>query len=539
MLPTLAAGSVHTCVTSPPYYGLRDYGTATWEGGDAACDHRPDTKRQYSDASTMVGSTSHQENCGSLRGFRTGCPKCGARRIDQQIGLEKTPDQYVAELVAVFREVRRVLRDDGTLWLNLGDSYAASQSAGDKTFGNPAFNENRPSRAATKTPARQRGDLKPKDLLGIPWRVAFALQAPDYLGTIRNETDRAWLAGLVDGEGCITILEAKSGHNSGSSYPPILQVRMCDRECIDHAMRITGTGGESPAQYPASMEGQRPSYQWRIHGRKAADTIAEIYPFLLIKRKQAIVAWNHQAVRDSYETKRGVKIPAAALEKQRLCREIIQKLNQREPVDLPSWMVEPPPPIGPGWFLRQDVIWHKPNPMPESVRDRCTKAHEYIFLLAKSARYYYDAEAVAEASSDARVGTSIGEVRDKIIDDDGKFNHATRKGLMRARKYGETRNRRSVWTVTPKPFKGAHFATFPPDLIKPCILAGCPVGGTVLDPFNGSGTTGMVAMKHGRKYVGIELNPDYIKMSEDRITKAVNERPMFAAGLAKTGGGVA
>ncbi len=166
-----------------------------------------------------------------------------------------------------------------------------------------------------------------------------------------------------------------------------------------------------------------------------------------------------------------------------------------------------------GWYLRQDLIWHKPNPMPESVQDRCTKAHEYIFLLSKSQRYYYDADSIAEPVVCESGGACFGKVgRDgpgsrRISDAD---NDRIRSG---------TRNKRSVWTVTTKPYKGAHFATFPPDLIEPCIRAGCPSGGTVLDPFHGSGTTGQVACKNGCRYIGIELNPDYIELSKKRFTQ--------------------
>ena len=262
-LGLLGDGSVSCVVTSPPYWGLRDYGH------------------------------------------------------DGQMGLEETPDAYVAGMVEVFREVRRVLRDDGTLWLNLGDSYVSSP----------------------------RGN-KPKDLIGIPWRVAFALQAD-------------------------------------------------------------------------------------------------------------------------------------------------------------------------GWWLRQDIIWSKPNPMPESVTDRCTKAHEYLFLLSKSARYHFDADAIKEpmtASSATRLsqpGLAEQKGSDRVP---GKTN-----GAMKA-VGGDTRNKRSVWTVATQPFSEAHFATFPPALIEPCILAGCPKGGTVLDPFGGAGTTGVVADRLGRDAILIELNPDYIKIAEKRLS---------------------
>ena len=259
----LPDGSVQTCVTSPPYFGLRDYG------------------------------------------------------VDGQLGLEQTPNQYVSAMVEVFREVRRVLADGGTLWLNLGDSYGSS-----------------------------------KQLIGIPWRVALALQAD-------------------------------------------------------------------------------------------------------------------------------------------------------------------------GWYLRQDIIWHKPNPMPESVRDRCTKSHEYIFMLSKSPRYFFDGEAIKEPvaeSTTARLAqptlpTQAGSARVP-----GKTN-----GNMKAVGNGETRNKRSVWTVTTKPFKGAHFATFPPDLIEPCVLAGSRPGDNVLDPFGGSGTTAGVALKHGRSAVLCELNPEYAALVPDRIASIAGE----------------
>ena len=306
VLATLPAGSVQCCITSPPYWGLRDYQT------------------------------------------------------DGQLGLEPTPEEYVANTVAVFREVWRVLRDDGTLWLNLGDSYA--RQAGDDSTKNVDSGLGRTGRTGKAATLFKKGcntpppGLKPKDLVGIPWRVAFALQAD-------------------------------------------------------------------------------------------------------------------------------------------------------------------------GWYLRQDIIWHKPNPMPESVTDRCTKAHEYIFLLTKQPKYYYDNEAVKEA------GNYEPATRDKSAEGytaDYAFGDRFSSG---ARQYGVAgkRNKRSVWTVTTKPFKGAHFATFPPDLIEPCVLAGSKPGDTLLDPFNGAGTTGVVAMRHGRRYIGIELNADYLEMSCKRIQGERNSitMPMF------------
>ena len=190
-----------------------------------------------------------------------------------------------------------------------------------------------------------------------------------------------------------------------------------------------------------------------------------------------------------------------------------------------------------GWYLRQDIIWHKPNPMPESVKDRCTKSHEYIFLLSKSPRYYFDGEAIAEPTANS----TVARLSQNVEKQQGSYTPSKANGAMKAKapryggkKYTENpdkfyrtksgraydyrpkRNKRDVWTVTTKPYKGAHFATFPPDLIEPCVLAGCPVGGVVLDPFAGSGTTGMVAKQNGRDFVLIELNEEYVKLCENR-----------------------
>lgn len=294
----MPTASVHTCVTSPPYFGLRDYG------------------------------------------------------VDGQIGLEETPDEYVMRLVEVFREVWRVLRDDGTLWLNLGDSYATQG-------GSHAHRDDQKSVGANSVvvsgavPNRNRkppNNLKTKDLIGIPWRVAFALQAD-------------------------------------------------------------------------------------------------------------------------------------------------------------------------GWYLRQDIIWHKPNPMPESVRDRCTKSHEYIFLMTKNPRYYFDNESIREQGV-YPAGTRAAKGGAKRFNKENVNSRPPKYAI-----YDGMRNKRSVWSVTTKPFKGAHFATFPPDLIEPCILAGCPKNGIVMDPFGGSGTTAGVAIKHGRNAIVCELNPEYASMMPLRV-ETITGKPL-------------
>ena len=340
-LSEFAPQSARTCVTSPPYYGLRDYGTATWIGGDPNCNHRRDSKVKPENCNT--GHKNHDEMYGVGDAiYKTVCPKCGAIRQDSQIGLEETPEEYIESLVDVFRSVRDVLTDDGTLWVNLGDSYYNYR---------PGKGQSYPKQSVSKTKqdlpdeCNKRGNkldgLKEKDLIGIPWMFAFAM------------------------------------------------------------------------------------------------------------RKD-------------------------------------------------------------GWYLRQDIIWHKPNPMPESVKDRCTKSHEYIFLFSKNRKYFYDNESIKEP-----VKQDWG-TRDRTK---GKY-HNIGSGLQPhsgLTKSYERKNKRSVWSVTVKPYKEAHFATYPPDLIEPCIKAGSEEGDTILDPFMGAGTTAAVAKSLKRHYIGCELNEDYGNLIQKRI----------------------
>jgi DNA modification methylase len=365
MLRQMPAESVHCVVTSPPYWGLRDYGTATWEGGDPTCDHRQAARKpaDWSTSGLQRNKKSPELSAGTIAlvnhqqepHYRDLCGKCGARRVDSQIGLEPDLHSYVAAMVGVFREVRRVLRKDGTLWLNLGDSYAASvngRSAADtKALGND-------DRTFRDKPFSTVGNgLKPKDLCGIPWRVAFALQAD-------------------------------------------------------------------------------------------------------------------------------------------------------------------------GWWLRQDIIWSKPNPMPESVTDRCTKAHEYLFLLSKSERYYYDAEAIKEKVGEEtrRQQTFRGGCYTNNTAFNNSHDYAGHAPYSDGDPSLRGRNKRSVWEVTTQPFSEAHFATFPFALIEPCIKAGCPADGTVLDPFAGAGTTGLVADRLRRNAILIELKPEYAAMARRRIE---GDAPLF------------
>jgi DNA modification methylase len=359
-LKELPDSSVQTVVTSPPYWGLRDYGTANWTGGDESCEHIKDPSKTKKFGNDEFNKNRPSREATKLPGyyFKDFCELCGATFEDNQIGLEQSPDDFIEQLCIVFDEVWRVLKDDGTIWVNLGDSYSAMRDSKASPDSLRTGDGTRVSSAANRNPENLRkAGLKHKDLVGIPWRFAFAMQAR-------------------------------------------------------------------------------------------------------------------------------------------------------------------------GWYLRSDIIWHKPNPMPESVTDRPTKSHEYIFLMTKSPRYYYDHEAIKEPASDesmARMKRGVSDSHKNIDGAPGQTKHS----MNQAREYdpsresAELRNKRTVWTISTKPYKEAHFATYPSDLIQPCILAGSKEGDTVLDPFSGSGTTGEVALKHGRHYIGLELNPDYAAISEKRITDAV------------------
>jgi len=409
-LKTIEAGSVQTCVTSPPYYGLRDYGTAKWEGGALDCDHT------YAKGGRNPETSSGQlSNRGTLFSqYEKVCKRCGALRVDDQIGLEETPEIYVEKLVQVFREVRRVLKDDGTLWLNLGDSY--NNSSGFSRATNGHHRDGRIGGAEDKV-ALQHPTIKTKDLLGIPWMVAFALRAD----------------GAADWKAVQTIDRVRN--------------------------EILGTYEDEPIP----------------------DKVINVLERLDAEYREA---------------------------------------------------------KGNSWYLRSDIIWHKPNPMPESVTDRPTKSHEHIFLFSKSATYYYDAEAIKEPSVENNWEERLTRNSDKSFPQERRNGIRTRPSYSFARmvnespkpgernqhradrediEYSGVRNKRDVWTVNSQPYRDAHFATFPPKLIEPCILAGSRVGDIVLDPFNGSGTTGAVAIKHHRNYIGCELNPDYICLTNKRL----------------------
>jgi DNA modification methylase len=469
VLRTLPPGSVHCCVTSPPYFGLRDYGVAG------------------------------------------------------QIGLEPTPDAFVAEMVAVFREVRRVLADDGTLWLNLGDSYSMS------TKGSSGKGEKQITNKGTLLADRRwqiAPGFKPKDLIGIPWMVAKALQAPFYTGRIASEADRAYLAGFLDGEGTISFVERDRGPDHTPTHDVRVFLTNTDDAILRHfcdmtAGRVYHHDGERENRF-----GSRPCFRWQMGTHDGALLIRELFPHLRTKRKQAALVWT---LYGTLRHKNGhARTPAAVVEQRRAIADMVRALNRGEAVDLPAWVEEPPSCHEPGWYLRSDIIWHKPNPMPESVRDRPTSAHENIFLLAKSERYFFDADAVRVPYArdwDENNGGSWAQGKGDAQRVAERGKAGTHSGAYPMPDKGGA-NIRNVWTVATQPFVGAHFATFPPALIEPCIKAGCPAGGTVLDPFGGAGTTGLVADRLHRHAILIELNPEYAEMARQRI---IGDAGMFAA----------
>ena len=407
VLSRLPSESVDMCVTSPPYYGLREYG------------------------------------------------------MDGQIGLEKTPEEYVAKLVAIFREVRRVLKKEGTMWLNLGDSYCGSTSE------TPSIREDSPIAAGTvlsqemrsgrgnRTRAMYQSGLKPKDLIGIPWKTAQALQAPYYTGRIARERDRVWLAAMIDAEGTICGFDHDRADDGSHRSGLHLTITNTSTTLLDEAARIWPTSRSRHQRPYAGHLGTMDSWRWIIHGiENKMAAIRELYPYLIVKRQQAIVGYTLLTL--MADAKRLGHSPQkdSVLAKRRVLTGLLSDLNHQRPVILPDWLIEPPSMYEPGYYLRQDIIWSKPNPMPESVTDRCSKSHEYIFLLAKSAKYYYDAEAIKE-----KTVTNDNSDRDR---DNSKLNNTpgrTRMGGLVTNNY-ELRNKRSVWEITTQPYSAKKSISF-------------------------------------------------------------------------------
>ena len=520
VLATLPDESVQCCVTSPPYFGLRDYGTATWEGGDAGCDH------VVGEIRTGLGmkALSEQYRGGGVKvsdpkpmTAKGQCPRCGALRVDRQIGMEATPDEYVARLVAVFSEVRRVLKSDGTCWVNLGDSYnsvghkKSSSGYGTTGLAGGKAQEHSPLRRENNCPG-----LKHKDLIGIPWSVAKALQAPFYTGPVKGVCDQVWLAAMLDAEGSICGTEYQTGDRTKTNiYISITNtsvpvIEKCDRlfpQELKHIYdKVNGTSN-------------RKCFRWDVERiDQKAMFLRTIYPHLVAKRKQAIIGYTFIEMQRGLASKKKGYL-AEQHERRSWLMRALSLLNSGQDVDIPGWCIEPPSLFEPGYYLRQDIIWSKPNPMPESVADRCTKSHEYLFLLTKSERYYYDADAISERSTTNDPRTPYGSDGAWALDGRNKWDEG--KGRPRAEGVDVTRrNRRSVWTIATKPCAEAHFAVMPEALVEPCVLAGSRPGDVVLDPFMGSGTVGRVAERLGRDWIGIDLNPAYSDIQKKRTAQA-------------------
>jgi hypothetical protein len=342
---------------------------------------------------------------------------------------------------------------------------------------------------------------------------------------------------MIDGEGTICGFDHDRADDGSHRSGVHIAITNTNGALLDEAARIWPTSRSEHQRPSAGHLGTMTSWRWLIHGiENKMAVLRDLYPYLIAKRRQAVVAYSLLLL--MADAKRLGHSPQkdAVLAKRKVLTALLSDLNHQRPVVMPDWLTEPPLLCEPGFYLRQDIIWSKKNCMPESVTDRCTKSHEYIFLLAKSERYYFDAAAIAEPSvtGDPRKPYAPGQVDDRGDGHDrgggtiresvkrGGFNGKTNvlEGREAFRAIQDTRNKRSVWTVASQPFAEAHFATFPPALIEPCILAGCPSGGTVLDPFMGSGTVAQVAQDLGRQWTGIELNPLYVQMVQKRSAQA-------------------
>lgn len=517
VLPMLPAQSVQCCVTSPPYWGLRDYGTATWEGGESGCDHKYRVPSPYNTGfNERWGNSSGKSKQESERHevlYKGVCGKCGARRIDSQLGLEETPQEYVEKMVRVFREVWRVLKDDGTLWLNMGDGYAASGVSGLSVKGETSTLVGSANSAHTTQKKSVLAGLKPKDLCMMPARVAMALQQPYYSGSIKDERDRIWLAAMLDAEGCMFIHRRKEGQHNGQGYyrthdnfGPGVEISNTHEAIIQRILSIVGKGSICTQGPEENGRRKQLLYRWNLRTTESKELVRALYPHLIAKRQQARILYG---------------CPSSGDEATRAHASLIAMHRGLPPtIDFK----DPPSCFEKGWTIRSDIIWSKLNPMPESVTDRPTKAHEYIFLLTKAERYFYDAEAIREPDSGLQGGRQQAAFNgtNKYSDCDYKSTHVGHghDGIGR-QTYTGFRNKRTVWTIATQPYREAHFATFPEEIPNLCILAGSKVGDVVLDPFAGSGTTGRVALELGRKAVLIELSPQYVTMIRERTNVTI------------------
>ncbi len=406
VLPQLEAEFIQCVVTSPPYWGLRKYeGEQDRVWGDNECEHEWDTETiTLTNNNGLQGSTLtsgagperrqawHDGKGGVMR--RGTCSLCGAWR--GAFGLEPTPELYVEHTVEYLRAIRRVLRKDGVVFWNCGDSYAAGGMGGHQQ--SQSFHGHS-ERDGDRLPKKAPPGLKPKDLCLIPFRVALAAQQPWREFTIKRIEDRAWLAGIVDADGCIGIHHTDRG--AYHQFQPYLSVGCSDKVMIQNCIRITERSGSRQVVRPPvddrGIRSNRTHYEWRLEGENAARILEDIYPHLVVKERQARIAhalWvNLQSTKELHKGK-GHKLPDAVLSERLRLWELCKDCNQRNPAEVNLPVV--PQHIEPGWYVRSIIIWNKPNPMPESVTDRPTESHEYILMLTKSARYYWDQEAVRE-----------------------------------------------------------------------------------------------------------------------------------------------
>jgi len=454
---------VQCVVTSPPYWGLRKYSgeqELIWGGKD--CEHRWADRKYLMHSgrgdAPKSGKYSTQEPIPDMPMLDNTCSLCGAWK--GAYGLEPSPELYIQHTVEILREIRRVLRKDGVVLWNIGDSYFASGGAGgDYNTGGLREGQPRYKQGNGKT----RYNLKPKDLCLIPFRVALAAQEPYQEFTIKELSDRAWLAGIIDADGCIGIHHYDRG--TYHQFNPFVSVGCSDETMVSRCATITRCNG--------SRQVNRPHYEWRLEGGNAAKILEDIYPYLIVKEKQARVA--HALWRNIQDTKelhkgRGHKTPDSVVRDRIALWELIKKCNQREDVDVNL----PPVPqhIEPGWWVRSVIIWSKNNPMPESVTDRPTGSHEYILMLTKSARYYWDADAVREPA----LPDSYRTYRPMTSGAMAQESHFT-DGQPQGRTCGVSeggRNIRSVWEFPTQPYPEAHFAVFPEKLPEICIKAATP-----------------------------------------------------------------
>jgi hypothetical protein len=469
--------------------GLRDYGIEpqVW-GGEPSCTHvwggeGKNGQRQRNGAEgglhdgrptdKLADNVTLHPSTGSF------CRLCGCWR--GSLGLEPTLSLYLDHMVEVCREVRRVMRHDATFWLNIGDSYAGSGKGGNPDAGKQATNRGSQTigvlygkvgetakQAAVTNVTRDAVGFKAKDLMMVPARLAIRLQEPYHFGPIKREIDRAWLAGIVDADGCIGIRRGDNG-KWNPSYIPYLSVGCSDLAILDRCAEITGLGKVNLKSHagdtdPRGIKQRRDGYLWRLDGQIASKVIRDILPYLVQKGIQARVCDAMNQSQAEHRPARNKPVEKDIVAYRQALYEGIKSLNQRESVDLPK-IPEPLTNIEPGWYLRSDIIWAKASAMPESVTDRPTSAHEHVFLLSKAARYFYDSEAIKEeAKSDHASGN--GYARSEQLSRGGRGQSDQWSDV------GGKRNMRNFMLLGPEPFPLAHFAVYPTAIPRIAILAG-------------------------------------------------------------------